>query len=203
MDLTNDEKWHLKALSDADFAGDKDTRISVTGYIVYFKGIPVCWRSKSQQGVTLLTTEAEYVACSEVINEIVFISQLLHHLRIDVECPVKVHVDKIGAIFLAENLITSDRTKHVDIRFHFIRQHIQERTVKVEFVKSRENYADLFTKHVNGETFEEHRRKMVWTQAEYEWAVQESTTGRVIEDVVHFPKKTSPYLTKVTSPCLL
>jgi len=62
MDLTNDEKWHLKAFSDADFAGDKDTRISVTGYIVYFKGIPVCWWSKGQQGVTLSTTEAEYVA---------------------------------------------------------------------------------------------------------------------------------------------
>jgi len=51
----------------------------------------------------------------------------------------------------------------VDIRFHFIHQHIQEGTVKVEFVKSQENDADLFTKNVNGETFEEHRRKMVWT----------------------------------------
>jgi len=48
MDLTNDEKWYLKAFSDADFAGNKDTRISVTGYIVYFKRIPVCWRSKGQ-----------------------------------------------------------------------------------------------------------------------------------------------------------
>ena len=77
---------------------------------------------------------------------------------------------------MAENQNTSDRTKHVDIRFHFIRQHIQEGTVKVEFVKSRENDADLFTKNVNGETFEEHRRKMVCTRAEYEWAAQESTT---------------------------
>jgi len=131
----------------------------------------------------------------------VFISQLLPHLRIDVERPVKVHVDNIGAIFLAENQNTSDRTKHVDICFHFICQHIQERTVKVEFVKSRENDVDLFTKNVNGETFEEHRGKMVWTRAEYECAAQESTTGRVLEDVVHFPK--SQYLTKMTSPYLL
>ena len=93
-----------------------------------------------------------------MIKEIVFISQLLHHLRIDVESPVKVHVDNIGAIFLAENQITSDRTKHVDICYHFIRQYIQEGTVKLEFVKSRENDADLFTKNVNGETFEEHRK---------------------------------------------
>jgi len=93
----------------------------------------------------------------------VFISQFLHHLRIDVERPVKVHADNIGAIFLAENQNTSDRTKHVDIRFHFICQHIQGGTVKVEFVKSREKDTDLFTTNVNGETFEEHRRKMVWT----------------------------------------
>jgi len=128
-----------------------------------------------------------------VIKEIVFISQLLHHLRIDVECPVKVHVNNIGAIFLAENQNTSDRTKHVDIYFHFIRQHIQEGTVKVEFVRRQENDSDLFTKNVNGETFEEHRRKMVWTRTVYEHAVQDSTTGRVLEDVVHLlPKMTSP-----------
>jgi len=73
---------------------------------------------------------------------------LLHHLRIDVECPVKVHVNNIGAIFLAENQNTSERTKHVDICFHFIHQHIQEGTVKVEFVRSPENDADLFTKNM-------------------------------------------------------
>jgi len=135
------------------------------------------------------------------MKEIVFTSQLLHHLRIDVECPVKVHVDNIGAIFLAENQNTRDRTKHVDIRFHFIQQHIQEGTVKVEFVKSQENDAELFTKNVNGETFEENRRKMVWARAEYEWAAQESTTGSVLEDVVNVPN--SQYLTKTTSPYLL
>ena len=168
--------------------------------MIYFKGIPICWRLKGQRGVTLSTTEAEYVACSEVIKEIVFISQLLHHLRIDVEHPVKVHIDNIGAIFLAENQNTSDRKKHVDICYHFICQHIQEGTVKVEFLKSRENDADLFTKNVNGETFEEHRREMVWKHTEYEQVAQESTTGRVLEDVVHFPKTNSPYLLKTNSP---
>jgi len=60
----NDNKqWELKAYSDADFAGDKD--ISVTGYVVYFMNVPVCWHSHGQKSVTLSTTEAEYVACSE------------------------------------------------------------------------------------------------------------------------------------------
>ena len=101
---------------------------------------------------------------------------------------------------MAENQNTSYRTKHVDICFHFIRQHIQEGNVKVEFVRSRENDADLFTKNINGETFEEHRRKMVWTQTEYERAAQDSTTVRVLEDVVQLPKMTIPYLLKTISP---
>ena len=68
----NNKLWELKAYSDADFAGDKETRISVTGYVVYFMSVPVCWRSRGQKSVTLSTTEAEYVACSEVMKEVVY-----------------------------------------------------------------------------------------------------------------------------------
>jgi len=67
-----DNKWKLKAYSDADFTGDKETQISVTGYIIYFMNVPIFWRSRGQKGVTLSTTEAEYVACSEVVKEIFF-----------------------------------------------------------------------------------------------------------------------------------
>ena len=59
--ILNDEIWKLEALSDSDFANDKETRISVYGYIVFFCGIPVAWKSKSMKSVVLLTTEAEYV----------------------------------------------------------------------------------------------------------------------------------------------
>ena len=57
----------------ADFAGDKETRISVTGYVVYFMNVPICWRSRGQKGVTLSTTEAEYVAGSEVVKELFYL----------------------------------------------------------------------------------------------------------------------------------
>ena len=60
-------KWALKALSDSDFASDKETRISVFGYIIYFCGIPIAWRSKGMKSVVLSTTEAEYMALSEVV----------------------------------------------------------------------------------------------------------------------------------------
>ena len=66
--IFNDGIWKLEALSDSDFANDKDTRYSVYGYIIYFCGVPVVWKSKSMKSVVLSTTEAEYVAVSEVVK---------------------------------------------------------------------------------------------------------------------------------------
>ena len=68
--------WKLEALSDSDFANDKDTRYSVYGYIIYFCGIPVAWKSISMKSVVLSTSEAEYVAVSEVVKEIKFLYQM-------------------------------------------------------------------------------------------------------------------------------
>ena len=78
FELMNDiKKWVLKALSESDFASDKETRISILGYIMYFCGIPIAWRSKGMKSVMLSTTEAEYMALSEVVKELNFIVQLL------------------------------------------------------------------------------------------------------------------------------
>ena len=84
-------KWVLKALSDSDFASDKETRISVFGYIIYYCGIPIGWRSKRMKSVVLSTTEAEYMALSEVVKELKFIVQLLQTMNIEVELPITIH----------------------------------------------------------------------------------------------------------------
>ena len=116
-------KWALKALSDSDFASDKETRISVFGYIIYFCGIPIAWRSKGMKSVVLSTTEAEYMALSEVVKELKFIVQLLQTMNIEVELPITVHVANVGAIWLSNNRTTSDRTKHIDIRTSFVKEY--------------------------------------------------------------------------------
>ena len=77
--------WKLKVFSDSDWVGDPETRISVTGFIVYLQNVPVCWRSKAQRGMTLSSTEAEYVAMSEAVKEIGFISFILCDIGIKVE----------------------------------------------------------------------------------------------------------------------
>ena len=79
--IFNDGIWKLEALSDSDFANDKDTRYSVYGYIIYFCGVPVAWKSKSMKSVVLSTTEAEYVAVSEVVKEIKFLYQILSRFK--------------------------------------------------------------------------------------------------------------------------
>ena len=99
----NDEIWQLEALSNSDFVNDKETRISVYGYIVFYCGIPIAWKSKSMKSVVLLTTEAKYVSVSEVVKEIKFLYQLLMSMGVKVPLPIKIKVDNVGAIWLANN----------------------------------------------------------------------------------------------------
>ena len=96
--IFKDGIWKLEALSDSDFANDKETRYSVYGYIIYFCGIPVVWKSKSMKSVVLSTTEAEYVTVLEVNKDIKFLYQMLRRMEIKVPLPIKVHVDNVGAI---------------------------------------------------------------------------------------------------------
>jgi hypothetical protein len=71
--LDNNLGWDLKFFCDSDWAGDPETRVSVTGLIIYLLSLPICWRSKSQKGVTLLSTEAKYISIPEAVKELKFI----------------------------------------------------------------------------------------------------------------------------------
>ena len=141
-------KWALIALSDNDFASNKETRISVFGYIIYFCGIPIAWRSKGMKSVVLSTTEAEYMALSEVVKEFKVIVQLLQTMNIEVELPITVHVDNVGAIWLSNNRTTSERTKHIDTRPSFVKEYQEDGKIIIKFVKSEDNEADVFTKNI-------------------------------------------------------
>ena len=157
-------KWALKALSDSDFASDKETRIRVFGYIIYFCGIPIAWRSKGMKSVVLSTTEAEYVALSEVVKELKFIVQLLQTMNIEVKLPITVNVDNVGAIWLSKNRTTSDRTRHIDIRTSFVKEYQEDGKIIFKFVKSEENEADIFTKNTTTVIFSNHQKKLVWNR---------------------------------------
>jgi len=109
--------------------------------------------------VTLSSTEAKYVAVSEVCAEIIFIKYLLEFVGVNVKYPITVMCDNVGAIFLSNNAKNSNRTKHVDIRAHFVRQYVEDGIIKVNFVRSADNEADTFTKNVSGKIFRKHATK--------------------------------------------
>ena len=159
-------KWVLKALSDSDFASDKEMRISVYGYVIYFCGIQIAWRSKGMKSVVLSTTEAEYMALSEVVKELKFIAQLLQTMNITVELPITVHVDNVGAIWLSNNRNTGDRTKHIDIRTSFVKEYQEDGKIIIKFVKSEDNEADIFTKITMNIIYQKHQEKLVWDRKE-------------------------------------
>lgn len=150
------ETWKLVAYSDSDWAGDKDNRRSVSGYIIYFCGVPVLWRSRAQKSVSLSSSEGEYYALAETAKEVKFIAQLLMSMGIDVMLPIVVYVDNVGAIFMSENASSSNRTKHIDTRYWFVREMHDEGFIKVIFVPTAQNKADTYTKNVSSEVHEVH-----------------------------------------------
>ena len=120
------EPWNLVCYTDSDYAGDPESRRSVSGYVIYVHGVPICWRSKAQRSVTLSSTETEYIALSEAVKDIVFIVNLCESMQIKIVLPVTVYVDNIGAIFMSQNVTATSRTKHVDIRGKYVKEYSED-----------------------------------------------------------------------------
>ena len=109
------------------------------------------------KSVVLSTTDAEYMALSEVVKELKFIVQLLQTMNIEVELPTTVHVDNVGAIWLSNN-----RTTNIDIRTSFVKEYQEDGKIIIKFVKSEENDADIITKNTTNVIFSNHQKKLVW-----------------------------------------
>ena len=184
--IFKDDIWKLEALSDSDFANDKDTRYGIYGYIIYSCGVPLVWKSKSMKSVVLSTTEAEYVAVSEVVKEIKFLYQMLRSMEIKVPLPIKVQVDNVGAIWLANNSSVSERTKNVDLRAHFVRDMIKDHGVGINFVKSAENDSDIMTKYQQSQHKMYAKSKLVYTVQEMNEKkdIEDEETGRMLESQI-------------------
>jgi len=156
------EPWSVTIFCDSDYAGDMDIHISMTGYCPFLMGVPVSWKSCLQKSVTLSLSKAEFVASLEAAQEVKFVVQVLQLIGIKEELPMVVQVDNIGAIFIAENVTTSQCMKHIDACYHNIREFIEDGFIKLIFVRMRENTADVFTKNTSGDTYDRHMREIKW-----------------------------------------
>jgi hypothetical protein len=123
---------------------------------MYLLGVPICWRSKDQKGVTLSRSKAKYMAILEAMTEIRFIDYLLRTMFIEVKLPIIVGCDNVGTIFMAENLNSGVYTRHVDTRYHIVGEHIVDDFIKIFFVTSCENNVDVFTKKVSKDAYTKH-----------------------------------------------
>ena len=118
------------------------------------------------RSVGLSTTETEYMALTEVVKEIKFIIQLMSTMNVNVEVPITIYVDNLGAIWLSNNRTTSERTRHVHIMTAFVKEYQEEGKILIKFVKSEENDADIKTKNTPNTTFKTHQGKIVWEKDE-------------------------------------
>ena len=121
----SNKPWEIVCFSDRDYAGVPVSRRSISGFIHYVLGVPVSWQSKSQKSVSFSSSEAEYIALSKAVKEVMFVVQLLGSLQIAVKYPVMVIVDNAGAKFMASNITTTCCTKHVDIRYTYVSEYVE------------------------------------------------------------------------------
>jgi hypothetical protein len=133
------------AYADADHGGNNDDRKSTSGIIIKMANGPVIWRTKKQSVVALSTTEAEFISLTMVAREVIWLKNLLKELQL-FDATVCIFGDNQGSIALAKNPVLHDRSKHFEIKFHFIRDHIKKETFNVEYIRSEEMLADLLTK---------------------------------------------------------
>jgi hypothetical protein len=154
----------LEVFCDADWAGDIDDRKSTTGIVIKLNGCPILWMSKKQSIVALSTAEAEYIAIATAVQEVVWINQYLSELGlIDKEVPV-IRSDNQAAIQIASNDTLHSRSKHIDIRYHFIRQMIKQNQIKLVYVSTTEQEADINTKSLEVSTFKRMTDKLMHKQ---------------------------------------
>ncbi|KAL2231326.1 UNVERIFIED_CONTAM: Retrovirus-related Pol polyprotein from transposon TNT 1-94 [Sesamum indicum] len=137
---------------DSNYANEKDSRKSTTSYIFTLCGSCISWKSQLQHIVALSTTEAEYIATTEAFKEAIWLEGLVKEIGF-LKNRLTVFSDSQSSIQLCKNPVFHDRTKHIDVRFHFIRDIVSKEIIKLEKVRSEENPADMGTKSLPAEKF--------------------------------------------------
>ena len=145
----------LQAFSDSSFADDSDDRKSTCGFVFMFAGGPVCWKSGRQPIVALSTTEAEYIAMTLAAKEAAAMRKLLNELLYlgEDHHTIVLHEDNLPAIDLLSRTSSDGRTKHIDVRYHYIRQEVEKGAIKVAKVKTCDQVADGLTKALDRDRF--------------------------------------------------
>lgn len=150
----------LTGYSDSDLAGDIDTRKSTTGVLFFLGSSIITWQSQKQKVVALSSCEAEYIAATTAACQGVWLARLLAEFKGEKSRAFTLKIDSESAIQLSKNPVFHDRSKHIDVRYHYIRECIDENRVTLESVGTVEELADILTKALGRDRFCELRSKI-------------------------------------------
>ena len=136
----------IECFSNADWTGSKEDMRSTSGYCVFVEGNLVSWKSKKQSVVSRFSAKSEYRAMTQSVCEIIWLHQRLMEVGIEIQIPTKLWCDNQVALHIAYNPVFHERTKHIEIDFHFVRKKIQLGLISTGYVKTREQLGDIFIK---------------------------------------------------------
>ncbi|GJU04190.1 ribonuclease H-like domain-containing protein [Tanacetum coccineum] len=150
----------LVGYTDADWAGCPSTRRSTSGYCVFLGDNLLSWSAKRQHTISRSSAEAEYRGVANVVAETAWIRNLLRELHSPLLTATLVYCDNVSAVYMSANPVQHQRTKHIEIDIHFVRDMVKAGHVRVLHVPSRFQYADIFTKGLPSALFEDFRSSL-------------------------------------------
>ena len=163
-DVKEEESVLVEAYSDADYAADKTDRKSVTGGVLMVSGMVVGWLCRKQKCVALSTMEAEFVAASHTMAEMLGIIELLQDIGMAMQKQSIMRVDNQAAIAKIEGEDTSGRVKHSDVRYKFVKNLASKKVIKIQYCESKIMRADILTKVVLAPRLTELRVLLILTR---------------------------------------
>ena len=144
----------VRHFTDAAFADNKEDRRSTHGYVMTNSGAACVWYSRKQRSVVTSTTEAEYIALAEGCKTAIWANRWIAEAGYPSNSPITILGDNNGSLSLAKNPDQHARTKHIDVQYHFVREKVEEGLVKVAYINTKAQLADIMTKPLTKQTFE-------------------------------------------------
>jgi hypothetical protein len=201
-DPGNGKRNILSGWVDSDFASDVDSRKSVTGYLMALNGGPIAWKAARQGGVTLSSSEAEFVAASQAGKEVLYLRALLKGFSCPQQKPTEIWEDNASCIMMSENPTNRERSRHVDVRVHFLRDMVRDGAVKLLKCAGTQNVADALTKSLPKPAFHKHREFMQGTAQSFSAFFAGAHASPVAAYVSRVTKRGGVVLSKAHSKCI-